>query len=47
MFLTQVKYVKDLVNESDYTILNSNAYRKLIHAVWLRLKQDSEQTTFH
>ena len=32
---------------SDYTLLNSHAYRKLIHAVWLGLKQDPEQTTFH
>ena len=46
-FLTQVEYVEDLVNESDYSLLNSHAYRKLIHAVWLGLKQDPEQTTFH
>ena len=46
-FLAQGEYVKNLVNENDYTLLNSHAYRKLIHAVWLRLKQDPEQTTFH
>ena len=37
-FLAQVEYVKYLVNDNDYTLLNSQAYRKLIHAVWLWLK---------
>ena len=46
-FLKQVEYVKDLVKECDYTLLNSHTYRKLIHAIQLGLKQDSEQTTFH
>ena len=46
-FLTQVEHVKDLFNESDYNLPSSHAYRKLIHAVWLCLKQDPEQTRFH
>ena len=46
IFLAQVEYVKDLVNESDDILLNSHTYRKLIYAVWLRLEQDPEQTTF-